>query len=152
LTDSEINKLIEQKNVPERTLIEKTEIPIEIFSRKLGILESVVKYLKESANLRNKDISKILLRSEKTVWSSYNSALKKQPSKLRISKDSKIKIPITVFSSKELGALESLVLYLNKTGFSINEISAMLERDYKTIYSTLSNALKKTEQKNENAK
>ncbi|MGB9748554.1 MAG: hypothetical protein ACP5OZ_02855 [Candidatus Woesearchaeota archaeon] len=145
--------MIEQKHADREDLLnEKIEIPIEAFSKKLGILESVVKYLKENVNLKNKEISKLISRSQKTIWSSYNSALKKQSSKLMATKDSKIRIPIIVFSSNELGALESLVLYLNKNGFSVNEISSMLERNYKTIYSTLNNAIKKTGTKDENSK
>jgi DNA-binding CsgD family transcriptional regulator len=153
LTDSEIMRLIAPESVLEASITkESIEIPIETFSSKLGILESVVKYLKENLNLRNSEISKILSRSGKTIWSSYNASLKKNPSKLRVLKESRIRIPISIFSSKELGALESLVLYLNKRGFSVSEISSMLGRNYKTIYSTLNNAFKKTKPKNEKDK
>jgi hypothetical protein len=63
-----------RKKQPKRFKISRaTElIPINIFrNRKLGTLESLVKYLKEDHKLRNKDIAKITKRNTKTIWSCY---------------------------------------------------------------------------------
>ncbi|MEM2121278.1 MAG: hypothetical protein QXU20_01290 [Candidatus Woesearchaeota archaeon] len=150
-TDSDIIRFL-SPNLEIKEEKEQITIPIEIFSKRLGILESVIKYLKENKNFRNNEISILLKRSEKTVWSSYNSSLKKHPSKFKNIKDSKIKIPLNIFSDNKIGNLEALVLYLYKIGFSINEISNLLDRKYKTIYSTLNNALNKTKNKNERKK
>ena len=52
-------------------------IPISIFNERLSALETIVKYLKENVNLKNKEIGKITGRSSKVVWQAYDSSRKK---------------------------------------------------------------------------
>lgn len=60
---------------PQKFLIEKETIflPQDIFAnRKLGILESLVKYLKEELNLKYCQIAQLLKRDQRTIWTAYN--------------------------------------------------------------------------------
>ncbi len=55
------------------------DIPISVFSdKKLSMLESVVVYLKDSFRLSYSEIGKQLYRNERTIWTVYNRAKKKQ--------------------------------------------------------------------------
>ena len=63
------------KNKKEKSL---PKIPIGIFSnKKLGILEILVKYLKENYLMTYSKIAKLLNRDDRTIWSSYNKTKKK---------------------------------------------------------------------------
>lgn len=52
-------------------------LPISIFNEKLGMLESASLYLKDELKLSFKEISGLLKRDYKTIWTSYNKAKKK---------------------------------------------------------------------------
>lgn len=53
-------------------------IPISIFSnRKLSVLESLVSYLKDTQNLKFSQIAVLLNRDQRTIWTSYSRARKK---------------------------------------------------------------------------
>ncbi|MEK6879693.1 MAG: hypothetical protein AABY22_08810, partial [Nanoarchaeota archaeon] len=53
-------------------------IPASIFSNlKLSVLESIVKYLKETLNLTYHNIAVLLKRDERNIWTIYNRAIKK---------------------------------------------------------------------------
>ena len=121
----------------------KIEIPVSIFSKKLSCLETIVKYLRENLNLSNKEISKLIKRSEKTIWQAYNSARKKYSLKFKV-KFSKYYIPVSVLSDRKLSVLESIVKYLHEN-FELNysEISRLLQRDSRTIWTVYSRARKK---------
>ena len=57
---------------------EEFPIPISIFSnRKLSILESLVSYLKDTQNLKFSQIAVLLNRDQRTIWTSYSRARKK---------------------------------------------------------------------------
>jgi len=117
------------------------QIPIGIFSNKLGILESVVKYLKENLNLRYNEIATYLNRDQRTIWATYSKAVKKNKTLLEIKG---ITIPITVFSNRNIGPLESIVAYLkDKSHLELKEISKLLNREYQTIWISYKNAIKK---------
>lgn len=54
------------------------QIPISIFSnRKLSVLESLVSYLKDTQNLKFSQIAVLLNRDQRTIWTSYSRARKK---------------------------------------------------------------------------
>ena len=54
------------------------QIPISIFSnRKISVLEALVLYLKDRKNLSFKQISQLLNRDQRTVWTVYQRAIKK---------------------------------------------------------------------------
>lgn len=57
---------------------EKYQIPISIFSnRKLSILESLVSYLKETQGLKFSQIASLTDKDQRTIWTSYSRARKK---------------------------------------------------------------------------
>lgn len=112
-----------------------SNIPICIFNSKLGIMESIIKYLKENINLKNNEIAEILKKNQRTVWSTYNNAKKKMSEKFVI-QDS-INVPISIFCQKKYGALELLSEYLKeKYNLSYRKIGQLLERDERTIWSS----------------
>lgn len=54
-------------------------IPISIFkNRKLSVLEALVSYLKDKFNLRYSEISILLNRDERNIWTVYNRYKKKK--------------------------------------------------------------------------
>ena len=127
-TDKEIKNLI----------LKKTDIllPVSIFRNKLSTLEIIVKYLKENLKLKNHDIAKLLNRTEKTVWSAYKRALKKNI-QLEIT-ESKITVPIKIFYDRRFSSLESLVAYLKSNMVSFSQIADLLSLSYKTVYTVYS--------------
>jgi len=52
-------------------------IPVSIFSKDLGMLESVSLYMRDDLKLSFNEISRLLKRDYKTIWTSYNMAKKK---------------------------------------------------------------------------
>ena len=131
LNNKEISELIETRK----------EIPATIFSRKLGALEVVVKYLKENLNLSYGKIARVLCRDERTIWTAYSKAKQKQPSVLAIEK-TEIFLPVSIFN-KKLTILESAILHLKEKGLRFNEIASLLDRDQRNIWLIYSRAMKK---------
>ncbi len=119
------------------------EIPASVFSRKLSCLETIVKYLKENLSLSNKEIGKLIKRSEKTVWQAYNSSKKKSDLKFKV-KFSKFYIPVSILEDRKLSVLEDVVKYLHEN-FDLNysEIGRLLHRDSRTIWTVYSRVRKK---------
>lgn len=52
-------------------------IPLSIFTKDMGVLETVVKYLKDEAQLSFSEIASYLKRDYKTIWASYSQARRK---------------------------------------------------------------------------
>ncbi|MBN1503271.1 hypothetical protein JW930_07065 [Candidatus Woesearchaeota archaeon] len=128
-------------------LLDRKEIfiPVSIFDNKgLGSLELVTKYLKEDLNKTYHEIAKLLNRDDRTIWSTYNNAVKKLKTRLAITAASHY-LPISIFKERKFSVLESIILYLKKQGLSFTKISSLLNRDYQTIWTTY----KKAEAKNE---
>ena len=122
----------------------KTEnkIPIEIFSKELGGLEAISKYLKENKNMSYHKIANILQRNERTIWTAYNKAKQKQNKNIKI-KQSENSIPINIFENKKLTILESIITYLKEQGLKYSEIARLLNRDQRNIWTIYSRAIKK---------
>ncbi len=56
----------------------KYYLPLSILSnRKFAVLESIVKYLRENLKLNYSEISKLLKRDERTIWTVYSRVKKK---------------------------------------------------------------------------
>ncbi len=54
-------------------LKKEISVPIAIFDdRRLGVLECLVRYLRDTLKLRNTDIAKILNRDDRTIWTVYS--------------------------------------------------------------------------------
>lgn len=128
---------------------ENIEIPSSIYQeKKISTLEITVKYLKEELHLRYSQISKILNRDERTVWTTYNNTLKKTKSRLIIEKS--ILIPIKVLSTRKYSILESITEYLKETqGLRFSQISRILSLDQRTIWTCYHRIQKKRGYENE---
>jgi hypothetical protein len=67
------------KNRSEQHHIRSVNIPTSIFkNRGLSVLESLVVFLKEEYELHFHDISKLLNRDDRTIWTVYDRAKKKR--------------------------------------------------------------------------
>ena len=139
LADSEILSLVEEKPVSKEILI-----PVSIFEdRKLSALEAICKYLKECLELNYSKIALLLSRDSRTIWTTYNNAVKKKKEKLLV-KESKFFIPVSVFTDRKLSVLEAIVSYI-KDNFKLrySEIAILLNRDERNIWTACNRALKK---------
>jgi hypothetical protein len=116
------------------------EIPISLFYNDAGYLELISVYSKDILKYNFAKIASILNRDQRTIWTSYNKCRKKI-SQLKIEK-TKTTIPLNVFSNRKFSTFENMVLFLSKNR-SIMEISTILKKDYKTIWTALSRAGKK---------
>lgn len=136
----------------ERESVKKViSIPTYLLSnRKLGVLEVVVKYLKEEKGLSYHAIAKILARDDRTVWGTYHKASVKVKERFSAIKTSatrqvSISIPVEIFCDRMLGPLESVVAHLKgKQGLSFHQIAQMLNRDDRTIWTVYNQIQKKS--------
>jgi len=117
-------------------------VPVTIFSQDLGILESLVKYMKENLDLGHNEIAELLNRDQRTIWNVYHKAKMKQKSEIIFEK-TLIYLPITIFQNRELTPLESIVVYLKDNGMRYNEIAELLKRDQRNIWITYAKSVKK---------
>ena len=145
-------KLKEKYKISKKELIraikEKGElnIPLSVFSKKLGCLEALVKYMKENLNMSYREISKLLNRNERTIWTAYNKAKIKQPESFEI-KETSMFIPISVFNNRKFTILESIIIYLKAKGLKHVEIARLLDRDQRNIWTIYSRAVRKIKRK-----
>lgn len=116
-------------------------IPDYIFIKKLTLLESVVKYLKEDIGLTYKKIGDLLKRDQRNIWQAYNLSKRKFPSKF-IEKESKFRIPISAFDNK-LSVFEAITAYLKDKGLSFHNIALVVHRNEKTVWTVYQRALQK---------
>lgn len=119
-------------------------VPASLFSnRKLGTLEITVKYLKENLSLSYSVIAKLINRDDRTVWTAYQKAAKKQKERFAAKKE-EYNIPCEAFWEREKGPLESVVIYLkDNSHLSFKQISAMLNRNYRTVWLSYKNGKEK---------
>ncbi len=109
--------------------------------KKLGILESVTKYLKESLKMKYFRIANLIKKDPRVVWVTYNKALKKKKTPLKIKKPN-LWVPVSVFYSRR--PLESLVKFLkDNKQMNYNEIAKLLDRDNRVIWAVYNRGGKK---------
>ena len=85
----------------------------------------------------------LLGRDERNLWHSYDHSLKKHPQPLKI-EISKFTIPASLFKDRKLSVLETIVAYLkDEFSLSYSEISVLLKRDVRTIWTVYQRARKK---------
>ena len=120
----------------------ESKIPVSIFNaKKLSSFELVVRFLKDKLKLRNSKISKVLMRSQQSVWNTYKNSKKKFSGKLEV-KASEYDIPFSIFQNK-CSILESIVVYLReKHDLRFSEIAKLINRDQRTVW-TVYNRKKK---------
>lgn len=111
----------------------KHAVPISIFSTDLSPLESIVSYMKDNLQMRLKEISSALGKSESSVWLTYRNAKKKKIS-LRI--DSSVVMPLDRFNHDN-SILENVVLFLiEHLGMKVKDVSSILNKSQSTIWTT----------------
>lgn len=119
------------------------DIPTSIFTKELGALETISRYLKDEISLTFRDISTLINRDERTIWSSYKSSIKKRKEKLEV-KESEFSIPLSVIKDRKLSTLETIVGYLREHyKISLHDIALILKRDDRTIWTVYSRFKKK---------
>jgi DNA-directed RNA polymerase specialized sigma24 family protein len=118
------------------------EIPIEVFSKELGALESIVKYMKENLNMNYKGIASELKRDQRTIWTAYKKASEKMKKPLEI-KETKMFLSLSVFKDRKLTILESIIVYLREKGLRYSEIAELVNRDQRNIWTIYSKTIKK---------
>jgi hypothetical protein len=126
----DIKKIISEK---ERTFL----IPVSIITSELGILESVVKFLRETKKLRFSEIGLLLKRNPIAINATYRNSMKKFP--IEFTKyflaESEYDIPVNVLQDRTLAPLESVVLYLkDEKMLRFARIAELLKRDQRTIW------------------
>jgi len=142
LAKSKIKKAGKQEIKPEIELEEikdKITIPISIFTKQLGGLETVVKYMKENLQLTYHEIAELLNRNERTIWTAYNKSKDKMPEKLEIRKG--LMLPLRIFSTK-LTALKAAISYLKEKQMQYVEIAELLNRDERNIWTIYNRTIK----------
>ena len=142
--DISFSKLVEilRQKRGEKTIV---KVPCCIFKeRSLGILEALTKYIKEELDLGYNEIASLLNRDNRVIWRTYSNAGKKLKKRLAVDKKT-IWIPISIFTDKKLGLLESLTKYLREDIEMTNyQIASALNRDNRTIWTSYSRAKKKS--------
>jgi hypothetical protein len=122
---------------------ERITIPVTIFTKEIGALEAITKYMRENLNMNYREIAKELGRNERTIWTAYKKASEKQKEPIKL-KETGINLPISIFENKKLTILESLIVYLkDKEGRKYSEIAKLLYRDQRNIWTIYSRAIKK---------
>ena len=136
LSDRDIVQIVKNKD-------SYTPIPVSIFRSDLAPLESIVKYLKECLNFSFHKIASLLNRDDRTIYTTYSNCLKK---KTQIVTKGEHTIPLILFSNRELSVLEVAASYLREElGMTLKEISILVNKDPRTIWTALSRAKKKLE-------
>jgi hypothetical protein len=129
------------------SVLQKDEvIPVSVFSNsQLGILEIAVKYLKDEKGYSLTDISGLLHRDTSTIWFAYRDATEKFPGKIAAKRG--FAVPVSVFTDRGLGVLESIVVYLKDgKGLRLSEIALLLKRSPRTIWTVYHRARRKNAQ------
>ena len=116
-------------------------IPLNIFYSKIGILESLVKYLRENLGLNYSEIAHELNRDPRTIWTVYNKAFEKESNPIKV-KDTDLTIPLLIFRNRNLTVFENIVVYLHDKNIKYSEIGKILNRDQRNIWITYSRAIK----------
>jgi len=123
-------------------LRQEPKIPITIFSRKLGALESVAKYMKENLGMQYYTIAQLLNRDDRTIWTAYKKATAKQKEPIKVER-TEIFLPLERLKDRRLTILGSVIMHLKSKGFAYNEIAKILNRDQRNIWTIYSRAVRK---------
>lgn len=120
------------------------QIPAELFAeRSMGVLETLTRYLKDHNGLSFKEISGLLNRDSRTIWTSYHKALGKSSS-LPIPKHPTHMIPAKTFADRSLGPTECLIRFLrDREGLGYTQIARLIHRDPRTIWAAYHHAQRK---------
>jgi len=112
-------------------------LPVTMFAnRSLGVLETLVKFLKENHNMTFAEIARSLNRDNRTIWATYHKARIKAPYRL-VQLPGPV-IPAKAFEDRSKSALESLVKYCKQTLQLTNpEIAKLINRNNRTVWAVV---------------
>ncbi len=124
-------------------------IPLSVFSDKLSMLETIVKYLREDLDMSLTEIARLTKRGLTTISTTYKNAVTKHPNRLKERKEPKeFSIPVLVISNRKLSTFEAVVMHLKyKLRLRFSEIANYLNRENRIIWKIHSRALKKVDEK-----
>ena len=133
---------ISENTLTENISNEKLEVPCGIF-REISPLEALVKYLRENKKISYKTISEIIGRSESGLRATYSNVTRKYPK--IIFSELEISGPILDLKlyDKKLSVLEWVSNTLKKSGLKYSEISKILNKDERTVWTTNNRAERK---------
>jgi len=141
LSNNEVKKALEQA-LSNYIKEPENSFPISIINKKLTVLESIVKFLKEEKKYSFRKIASLISRNEKNLWHTYKKAKDKMSGKLAIKKD--VLVPLKVLQETKLSPLEAVVFFLRtEKELSLHEIAVLLSRDDRTVWTVLDRAKKK---------
>jgi len=120
-------------------------IPLSVFlDRGVSVLEAISEYLKDGKGLSYHEIAVLLNRNDRTIWTCYNRAKKKNPGHVVKLAESREHIPSSIFLDREVSVLETIVEYLkDERKLSYHEMAVLLNRDDRTVWTCYSRAKKK---------
>ena len=145
LVSVKARKKKKKKSGKRAVVVDDLSIPATIFIQGLGGLEALVKYLREQIGLTYHEVSELLNRNERTIWTAYNKSLEKYSSKIKV-KHSLVHIPVSLFRDRDLTIFEGIVVYLKNKGMKYVEIGELLNRDQRNIW-TIYNRARKIKEK-----
>jgi DNA-directed RNA polymerase specialized sigma24 family protein len=118
-------------------------VPLSIFSdKRLTPLEAIVKYLREKRKLSYHEIASLLERNVRDIYKTYAHAFDKC-GLTEVKAVHTILVPVSIFANRELSALENLVLYLKNLKLTYRQISILLNRNERTIWTVYQRARQK---------
>lgn len=135
LSDKEVKKYLAQDAIkPAAQAPKDIFVPTSIFNETVSPLESIVKYLKETKNMKLVEIAKITARDQRAIGVTYKSAAKKMPAQYGL-EITKYKIPAGILKDKKFSVAEHIVKHL-KESYNLNyhEIATIMKRDERTIW------------------
>ena len=139
ISNKQISEFVESKR--------DIEIPITIFSKEIGGLEVVVKFMKENLNMNYHEIAGALQRDERTIWTAYNKAIEKDKTPIKV-EDNEITISVELLRNRNFTVFEIIISSLKEQGMKFSEIAKLLDRDQRNIWTIYSNACVKQDGSN----
>ncbi len=139
----------QEKGVTSEKINDEKIVPATIFSQQTGSFEAIVKYLKENRELSYNKIAEILGRNYQTIVTAHKKAIQKNPL-ISQSPYTKYTVDISKLKDRSLSVLEHVSVQLKEQGLNFSEIARQTARDPRTIWTTYTNAVKKSGQ-NKNA-
>jgi hypothetical protein len=146
--DNSINHLKSEFNITDEDILfllrnkkDLISLPISIFKSSLSPLEAVVHYLKTILKYKLHDIALFLNRDDRTIWKTYDNALKKN---IEFEINDDIFLPLLILSDRRYSVLENITKYLKEIkGYSLRDIAMMLGKGIYTIRTSYQRAKKK---------
>lgn len=122
---------------------ENQNIPVSIFRKGISPLRAVIKFLKENKDYSFSRISKIINRNPRTIWTEYEHVKSTERFSKRDISSETIYIGTVNLAKRRLAPLEAISMELKLADFSNKEISLLLNKSQKTIWTVINRAEKK---------